>query len=163
MLRLLFIFLTLNRKARGMNDVYEDIYWVEIERDRKTNNVTLELWRNKNGEFCRINGPAEQRFDPISGQKIKEVYRFRGQIHREEEDGAAVTYWDAKTGNITHEEYGQYGVCNRSNGQPALVDYDANSGEIINAHYVVEGVDIDPKTGEPLWDDPMIGEMPQPN
>lgn len=145
-----------------MKNEYKDTYTVKVFRDKETNNVTQETWYDEHGKRHRINAPAFQSFDPKTGKMIEAWYYLHGMLHRDEKDGPAIQCWDAETGNLVYEEYKQYSKGNRSGGKPAVVSYDPKTGEITEARYMDNGVDIDPKTGQPLWDNPAIGDTSDP-
>lgn len=137
----------------------EEIYTVRIFKDKKTGHKVREYWEDENGDFHRRGGPAVQLFDAKTGRRIKAQYRTHSILDRDENEGPAAQRWDANTGNLIYEEYKRDGEGHRSGKKAAVIYYDHNTGEVIKEIFMKNGVDIDPKTEQPLWDNPVIGNV----
>lgn len=140
------------QKWRKMSEEYEDNFRVNVFRDKETLNVTKEIWYHADGKMGRVGGPAFQEFNRVNGMKVKEVYYSGDMVHRPEKDGPASRKWDAETGNLIYEEYAQYGKTNRSDGKPACISYDKNTGQIRETEFFKNDEEINPVTGNPIWE-----------
>lgn len=146
------------------NEYEEEVRTVRIFRDKETGNIVREYLEDEDGHFHGTDDrPAVQWFDAKTGRRTQAEYRTHSILNRDEKKGPAVQRWDAETGNLIYEEYKMDGEGHRSGKKAAVIYYDRNTGEVIEEIFMKNGVDIDPKTGQPRWDDPTIDNMtPEP-
>ena len=118
-----------------MDEEFLDEFDVQLYRNKETRHVTKECWYNKeDGLLSRINGPAYQEFSSKTGQRLKAIYYIDGKIQRPEQEGPASLEWDEQ-GRLIKEQFYSWGQLHRSGGKPAVVEYSAETGEILNKRY----------------------------
>lgn len=89
------------------------IYIVEVEIDEESNKPLSETWRRASDRIMhRDDGPALIYYDPVSRVATAELWYKDGETHREKADG------------------------------PAMVRRNRVTGEVIAAHYIVDGNEI---------------------
>jgi hypothetical protein len=93
---------------KGFDDFYqEEIYRVEIIRDKKTGVAICEKW-TKDDKVHRQDGPAMIDRDKTTGAVVREVWMRDDERHRE--DGPAVVLRKASTGKVYRSGWYENGV-----------------------------------------------------
>lgn len=124
--------------------------------DKKTGELTFELWRDKDGNIHRDNDqPAWIKRDPITKVITEECYLIHGVSHRHLGNAPIRILRDAETGKITHKEWKRHGEYHRDSGLPAVVSRNPKTDVITYEAYYIYGegvkeIERNPLTGKEL-------------
>ena len=118
-------------------------YELEIGYD-KTTGLPKWLTIRREGQFDSPidDRPAHVVFDEL-GRPSKFGWYSRGVLHRE--NGPASMTVDPDTGIVTVEDYRHQGTPHRSLREPAYIERDAKTGQVLLEMFFVKGMVINPK------------------
>lgn len=125
------------------NEVLREVFTLEVGRDIETN---LPRWQNtwQNEKLhCAADGrPAQVIFDDL-GRPEEMGWFSENRYHRV--NGPALVKLNPENGICIYEEYRLFGKAHRSFSEPAIIQRDKDSGEIISEQYFVDDQEVSPK------------------
>ncbi|MEM9698862.1 MAG: hypothetical protein AAF943_08750 [Pseudomonadota bacterium] len=132
--------------------VIEENYSVKIIRSGKNNSVTTEIWTDQNGANRRPNGPYSINYDHL-GRVTDENYSVWDFDPTLEGNHPSSVRYDPETGQVKRTIYlDDNGDLHRDLGRPALIHFDARTGEVVEQHFYLHGNKVD-EHGKLLKDD----------
>lgn len=112
---------------------YEEEYRVTYRRDKSTNRIIQEAWRDPQGKLHREDDlPAIIRYDEF-GRTIEMAWEKHNISHRD--GGPQRININPENGVIYHEKWCDMGEVVRLGSKPAVTIRNPESGAVLEEHY----------------------------